>query len=662
MKTRTFTTKNSNNDLCFCDPISGLCQILNKDNKNKIQRVVNYNVLKNKEYVKNSEDGYFEGASPALKKIIKTHRKIVINETEDKIIIKNLLAFRGDFEQKAGIVYDQNMVKKAAEQYKNAIKTYPYYRYMLDGHVDSDTNVPDSYRNVIGYVQNLEIDDAHKALQIDFAIFKNHPVAGIIKNCIDNDLPIGVSVVIVSSDAYRITRKELKQMNPEVVFLYEAHPELAELYRYDNNPEVVYYTGDGFIIRIDVVQKPAFETHTKSIEQGGVIKYNSAIEPVNEVAQTGRKEVLRLQLTPRLKENKIFNLKSEKNYVEYFKALIKDIDELQNLFKYYRKEYNIPSKILQIDLLFRDIKALYTELANAALYNKRYIPQVYTKYQPNIYKYLDSILSRLITFVGKNNPEFDEKEVISSQEDLEEKIKKLFEQFQGKKDRRKLSDIQQVQLSDLILFRKLIQENQKIDTKVPREHADESELGSPLIPEIPEIKKEGIKLLFGEYKEMLNIILDQLDYYITNQTFKWNIPVEEKNAVKSYIVNGITPHISFVLAFALDVLAKDFSKLYNNENDLASTIMPIMEEENSQNIEPIIQDSKHFSHSLLLTIKEYKDKIQKLEIENNFPLYEVWKVIVRKTQAEFVKQLKSTLFLKSLKAVPKIKLQLARNQ
>ena len=82
------------NTSCFCDPISGICYLTKQEDK-FIKS--NFKILSKLKKNLNA----FNSNLP-----IKTPYTVEIIDAEDKIIIKNLIAFRGDFEQKNGIVYD----------------------------------------------------------------------------------------------------------------------------------------------------------------------------------------------------------------------------------------------------------------------------------------------------------------------------------------------------------------------------------------------------------------------------------------------------------------------------------------------------------------------------------------------------------------------------
>ena len=283
---------------------------------------------------------------------------------------------------------------------------------MLDGHIKSEeSDSPDSYRNVVGYVMDVKIHDKYKAIFIDFAIFKHHPTGAIIKSCIDNDLPIGVSVVIYASDSFRILKSELKRIKPDVVFLDEIYPELSTLYQYSFSNEVIYFTGDGFITRIDLVYKPAFETHTKTIEQAGYIKYNSAKlklkpkERKNNVNQT-----ILLKLAPQ-KETLKNSPGSDSNTYPYFaviKTLRNILEILRDNVNYLHHELKISASILNIiSLLINSLRDFYDEIQSFYFIPGSFDVAKYYRENPRLKQITEDIISHISLILQRKEKAID---------------------------------------------------------------------------------------------------------------------------------------------------------------------------------------------------------------------------------------------------------------
>lgn len=488
---------NEKDSPCFCDIESGICYITNRISEKKQTPGRAQRIVKPKEVLNAAQN---------------TNIKITIAESDSLIIFKNFLAFRGDFENKNGIVYDQNMVKQAVEQYKAAIEKFPYFKYMLDGHLNKEmSDSPDSYKNIIGFIKNIQTDDKYKAVFIDFAIFKNHPTGKIIKDCLDNDLPIGVSAVIYASDAYKIPRVDLKRINPDVVFLDEVYPELSNFYHYENTPEVIYYTGDGFITRIDVVYKPAFETHTKSVETRGYlinsVKNNQKnFNPkVYNSTYIEKYESNVPEIKDKNKNNSIITIEKDRDKFQEdtFRKLEKEIKRIKDTFEEIQKIYNIQAKQLNISLLLDELRLFQYELLITSYSSSKYMPHLQFKENVNLPKRSLKIFEKLITIIGKKDKITFLAEEIKNIKDVED-IKKLFQNKQ-----KTFSEKQKYSFSILINIADLIREY--LNTSSPiRKNIREMTLFIQMLPDIIDYIKSSLNdiIITDNIEKTSNLLCD----------------------------------------------------------------------------------------------------------------------------------------------------------
>lgn len=128
----------------------------------------------------------------------------------------------------------------------NSIKDEnPYFCYMFDGHKDDD-----SYEHIVGRVIKLHLREDIKCVLIDMKINKGCKSWDTIKNIMIEGDPLGASMRILSPNAINVSKDDLYEINPSIVFLDSDDANIAYLMSKDN--EIEYITGDSFIWRFDI--------------------------------------------------------------------------------------------------------------------------------------------------------------------------------------------------------------------------------------------------------------------------------------------------------------------------------------------------------------------------------------------------------------------------
>lgn len=111
---------------------------------------------------------------------------------------------------------------------------------MFDGHKDDD-----SYENIVGRVIKLHTRPDIKCVLIDMKINKGAKSWPTIKNIMADGDPLGASMRILSPNAMNVSKDDLYDINPKIIFLDSDDANIAYLMSKDS--EIEYITGESFI-------------------------------------------------------------------------------------------------------------------------------------------------------------------------------------------------------------------------------------------------------------------------------------------------------------------------------------------------------------------------------------------------------------------------------
>lgn len=180
-------------------------------------------------------------------------KDVQIQETGSHLHINNFPGAFGDTQNKNNRVYDQESLVYAVEQFNSIKDENPYFCYMFDGHKDDD-----SYENIVGRIVKIHLRDDIKCVLIDMKINKGCRSWPTIKNIMADGDPLGASMRILSPNAINVSKDDLQEINPDIIFLDSDDVNIAYLMSKDN--EIEYITGESFIQRFDITQFPSFNS------------------------------------------------------------------------------------------------------------------------------------------------------------------------------------------------------------------------------------------------------------------------------------------------------------------------------------------------------------------------------------------------------------------
>ncbi len=176
---------------------------------------------------------------------------VTFEETDTHLHVNNFPSAFGDTQNKNNRVYDQTALKEATNQFQNVKESNPYFCYIFDGHRDED-----SYENIIGRIINLKIDESTKCILSDLKINKGAKSYETIANIVKDKDPLGISMRIISPDAINLSKHEIDEINPDVLWLSEDNAGIAQLM--SNESEIEFISGRAYIQRFDLTQFPSF--------------------------------------------------------------------------------------------------------------------------------------------------------------------------------------------------------------------------------------------------------------------------------------------------------------------------------------------------------------------------------------------------------------------
>lgn len=270
----------------------------------------------------------------------------VAYEDDNYLYIFDIIAVVGETQNKNNRVYDWNTIKTGAEFYNEIINKYDYFRFMLDGHSDSD-----GYSSIAGIVLNQKIDDKNKMILIDVAI----PKGTIIENIIRKTGIIGISMRMLAEDTRYISKIELDdKYNKKIKYIDD------EIEAFVDNNKIEYISGNGKIIRYDIVNLPSFNQTFKKITK---------ILPISQLKDNDKISILKYLPEFKLTKNESFNINENlirvNNNVEL--DIVKNITEffsdLLNILKIYKPSLNNISYIEFKNLIDRN-NDIITKLYN----------------------------------------------------------------------------------------------------------------------------------------------------------------------------------------------------------------------------------------------------------------------------------------------------------
>lgn len=184
-----------------------------------------------------------------------------------KIKIINFPSIEGNKINKNGLFIPSELLKEEVNNYKNLIKKYPYYRYMLDGHQEKNIEYVYSYDSVIGYIEDIRYDVVNNIVLIDFILFNKD---NIIDKIIKSGFPISVSSIFYPDEVIDIPLEYLinDDYNLNYYISKNEYNRIKQIFDRDikylseHSRELLYltYLKKGRLIRFDVVQFPAYES------------------------------------------------------------------------------------------------------------------------------------------------------------------------------------------------------------------------------------------------------------------------------------------------------------------------------------------------------------------------------------------------------------------
>lgn len=202
-----------------------------------------FNIVSNKGFVESAKNFKMDTLMGDVK----------IQETETHLYISNFPGAFGDTQNKNNRVYDWDSLVYAVDQFNSVKDENPYFCYMFDGHKDDD-----SYENIVGRIVKLHYDTVRKCVLFDMKINKGCRSQKTIRNIMEDGDPLGASMRILSPNCINVSKDDLKEINPSIVFLDDDNASIAYLMSKDN--EIEYITGDAFIWRFDITQFPSFNS------------------------------------------------------------------------------------------------------------------------------------------------------------------------------------------------------------------------------------------------------------------------------------------------------------------------------------------------------------------------------------------------------------------
>jgi len=96
---------------------------------------------------------------------------------EDRIKVTGQAGITPNIQGETGIVFPNTIIKESVEEYKRLIDIAPYYRVMLDSHIDLKDA---QWKNVGGVLDNVYIDDS-STVRIDYTVFGGTPTFNALK-------------------------------------------------------------------------------------------------------------------------------------------------------------------------------------------------------------------------------------------------------------------------------------------------------------------------------------------------------------------------------------------------------------------------------------------------------------------------------------------------
>lgn len=314
----------------------------------------------------------------------------VAYEDDNYLYIFDVVAVVGEAQNKNNRVYDWNTIKTGAEFYKEVIKKYDYFRFMLDGHSDND-----GYSSIAGIVLNQTIDDNNKIILIDIAIPKGTSTENIIRK----SGIVGISMRMLAEETKTITKMELDSIyNNKIRYINDE----IETFVDNNNIEYVY--GGGKIIRYDIVNLPSFNQTFKKITKILPLKELKDERKLMLLKYLPLNNTIKSESTRLIKKENLlqYSSKEEMNIVEIINTFNKNYIKILKAYKptigniTYVEFKNLLEKNTNIiDTLYKKDDFIYV-IQNI---NKDYLTLLNTS-SVNIDKFIDELITTIKNSVG----------------------------------------------------------------------------------------------------------------------------------------------------------------------------------------------------------------------------------------------------------------------
>jgi len=96
---------------------------------------------------------------------------------EDKIQVTGQAGITPNIQGETGLVFPHTIIQQSVDDYKRLIEVAPYYRVMLDSHIDLKDA---KWSNVGGVIDNVYVDES-STVRIDYTVFSGTPAFNALR-------------------------------------------------------------------------------------------------------------------------------------------------------------------------------------------------------------------------------------------------------------------------------------------------------------------------------------------------------------------------------------------------------------------------------------------------------------------------------------------------